>query len=431
MPTLYIDNFRGFTKTFLSFSDMNFFVGENSTGKTSLIKLIGILSSNDFWNYQQFGSDSTELGEFVEIANSTQSINNEQFEVAFFEENHDLTDFIAIRLKFIEQDTKPEVKEIKLINGPFEIQISIQGLFAKYRIISRSRVDSEKYDDNLEIFKNWINSIDLSKSPFQSIRRKGKGLLSLFNDLNSEIRKFNTESEIPSFVTPSFFTNCAWFSPSRENPKKTYDSPILSFDSQGRHIPYIFKKYLEDDPISQHIIDRFGSDSGLYDAFSVKSLSKSLQTEPFQMVFNLNGSDRNITSVGYGVSQIFPIVVEVIARFRPTWFAIQQPEIHLHPRAQAAFGDFLFKSDIEDKHRFIVETHSDFIIDRYRIRLNKYLRKNGKPVDSTAQVIFFSRSKEGNSLTTITINPDGSYSDDQPDDFRNFFIREQLDLINI
>lgn len=37
MKTLYLNNYKGFEKTFIPFLDVNFFVGENSTGKTMLI----------------------------------------------------------------------------------------------------------------------------------------------------------------------------------------------------------------------------------------------------------------------------------------------------------------------------------------------------------------------------------------------------------
>ncbi|MBC7552880.1 MAG: AAA family ATPase [Taibaiella sp.] len=52
MKVLYVNNFRGFKKTFLNLKNVNFFVGENSTGKTSLLKLIRILSNDIFLKQQ-------------------------------------------------------------------------------------------------------------------------------------------------------------------------------------------------------------------------------------------------------------------------------------------------------------------------------------------------------------------------------------------
>ena len=49
MPTIYLNNFRGFKKSYLTLTDVNFLVGENSTGKTSILKLIKLLSDPRFW----------------------------------------------------------------------------------------------------------------------------------------------------------------------------------------------------------------------------------------------------------------------------------------------------------------------------------------------------------------------------------------------
>ena len=68
MPVLYFDNFRGFNKTFLPLKNVNFFVGENSSGKTSVLKLIKILSDHRFWFTQEFNSEEAELGYYSEIA---------------------------------------------------------------------------------------------------------------------------------------------------------------------------------------------------------------------------------------------------------------------------------------------------------------------------------------------------------------------------
>ncbi|MNR43956.1 hypothetical protein D3C85_1626350 [compost metagenome] len=108
-------------------------------------------------------------------------------------------------------------------------------------------------------------------------------------------------------------------------------------------------------------------------------------------------------------------------------FAIQQPEVHLHPRAQAAFGSFLFNSTINDKNQFIVETHSDFTINRFRYDLLK--NKSKRKINS--KVLFFERNEDGNSIVDIKIDSSGSYADDTPDSYRDFFIDEELKLLEI
>jgi predicted ATPase len=115
-----------------------------------------------------------------------------------------------------------------------------------------------------------------------------------------------------------------------------------------------------------------------------------------------------------------------MARHKGAWFAIQQPEVHLHPRAQAAFGDVLFEMASVDNKCFLIETHSDYLIDRFRM---SYRRRRTKKPDS--QVLFFERKSKFNHVTSLPISSSGELPEAQPESYRAFFIREQLDLLGI
>ena len=143
------------------------------------------------------------------------------------------------------------------------------------------------------------------------------------------------------------------------------------------------------------------------------------------MIVELYGKPLNISNVGYGVSQVLPVVVEMITRPKGHSFAVQQPEVHLHPRAQAALGDLLHFLVVEQDHRYIIETHSDYLIDRFRLRV----KETGLP--KGAQVVFFSRSSLGNKASILKISERGQYPKDQPDEFRRFFINEEVSLLEI
>ena len=89
----------------------------------------------------------------------------------------------------------------------------------------------------------------------------------------------------------------------------------------------------------------------------------------------VKGPQRNLIDVGYGVSQVLPIVTEllrgnsIMELFRgipPSIFLLQQPEVHLHPSAQAALGSF-FCQVAKPDHQLVVETHSDHLLDRVRM----------------------------------------------------------------
>jgi len=432
MKILYLDNFRGFESTFLSFEDVNFFVGENSTGKTSILKLIGIISSPGFWNYQFFNNNEISFDSFNEIITINSS--KQFFDVGILENSSDNI-FSAIKLRFIEKNNSPQIKEICLFNNDVNIQATIEGDFLKYRFeLSKTERITE------DIFKVWIKNSNLNDKHFFRSEIDFLGIKSILFHLQSlvkdQVLKSSGESVLLKIGIPSFLSDFAWTAPVRPKPLKTYDSYNLTFTSEGIHTPYVLKEILDENNDEfgvRHILTKFGLDSGLFDSIDINKLGDELKkNDPFEILITLNGKSLNITNVGYGISQILPLLIEIIARPKDTWFAIQQPEIHLHPRAQAALGDFLFKSKTVDNQKFIIETHSDYIIDRYRIRINKAFSKSNCEIeDSKSQVVFFMRNEKGNILQTIKINSDGSYADEQPKEFRDFFIKEQFELITI
>ena len=102
----------------------------------------------------------------------------------------------------------------------------------------------------------------------------------------------------------------------------------------------------------------------------------------------MRGPKANINDVGYGVSQILPILVRIlspnISRHEMSFSLLQQPEVHLHPKAQAEFSSLLVKLANKGNQSFIIETHSDYMIDRARIDI---IRGNIRPED--VSLIYF------------------------------------------
>ena len=64
---IYMDNFRGFKNTFIDIKQVNFLVGENSTGKTSLLGLLNLFSKHTFMFEQDFNCDEFKFGHFDDI----------------------------------------------------------------------------------------------------------------------------------------------------------------------------------------------------------------------------------------------------------------------------------------------------------------------------------------------------------------------------
>ncbi|WP_373942610.1 AAA family ATPase [Polaribacter sejongensis] len=69
MEKIFLKNYKGFKHQIISLEKINFLVGENSTGKTSFLKVINLLSSAEFWYDYEFNNNEVELGYFEEIIN--------------------------------------------------------------------------------------------------------------------------------------------------------------------------------------------------------------------------------------------------------------------------------------------------------------------------------------------------------------------------
>lgn len=433
MPIIYCDNFRGFENTFLELKEVNFFVGENSTGKTSLLKLIGIISSAGFWRYGGFGTDEINFGGFADIITSPRN-GKDYFEIAIFNHAEDNKEGSsnAIRLRFIEKDNFPFLKEICYTSNFLNMQAIIEGKYIKFR---HNLAESAK-EFNLKWFERWVIDNGLNDLAFSRVEVEYKGIIPLLFEFKALVAKeadgnliTNWDKLAGEIDDPSFISPFVWIAPVRAEPQRTYHYQGLNYNSEGKHSFSVLKDILEG-PDVKKILNRFGLDSGLYDDIVIQDLStESADSKTFEILFFINGIARNIVNVGYGISQILPIIIEAIARQDMTWFSTQQPEVHLHPRAQAAFGDFIFKTNTLDRQKFIIETHSDFTIDRFRLRLNK--AHTEKLENTSAQIVFFTKSKNGNKLEVIKLNEDGSYPEQQPKEFRSFFIREKLELISI
>lgn len=118
--------------------------------------------------------------------------------------------------------------------------------------------------------------------------------------------------------------------------------------------------------------------------------------------------------VGFGISQLLPVVVEALANEKST-ICIEQPEIHIHPRLQGDFADLLLESASVRKNQLIIETHSENLI----LRLLRRLR-NDDPwlTPKKIAIIYVDTGDDGcANPTQITISDRGEFNQEWPDGF--------------
>lgn len=80
------------------------------------------------------------------------------------------------------------------------------------------------------------------------------------------------------------------------------------------------------------------------------------------------GVSANIREVGFGITQMLPIIAQAVLAKPGNTLIIEQPELHLHPRAQAELGD-MFIAMTRSSTNFLIETHSEHLLLRFRRRI--------------------------------------------------------------
>jgi len=113
----------------------------------------------------------------------------------------------------------------------------------------------------------------------------------------------------------------------------------------------------------------------------------------------------NLADVGFGASQVLPIVIEGFYARDRAMLLIEQPEIHLHPKAQGALGDLLIDiATFEGGKTVLVETHSEHLLSRIRRRIAE-----GRINRETVGIYYCEPSSEGTKVREIGINEQGQY----------------------
>lgn len=214
---------------------------------------------------------------------------------------------------------------------------------------------------------------------FAPFTREAKGEITFEKYFGGKIKKFGC-SPWDVFRSMSVFST----SPIRSRPKRTYDPAREFEDPEGSDIPmYLMRieatQKKEWEKLKQQLID-FGISSGLFQDIKIKNFGRA-PGGPFQLQFKVRGPTSNIIDVGYGISQVLPVLVQILYHgirkgTEPeykgiSYFLLQQPEVHLHPRAQAELSSLLANLASQRKRFFIIETHSDYMIDRARIEIRK------------------------------------------------------------
>lgn len=110
-----------------------------------------------------------------------------------------------------------------------------------------------------------------------------------------------------------------------------------------------------------------------------------------------------LTDVGFGVSQILPVLVLLFYVPEGSTVILEQPEIHLHPAVQAGLADVFIDAIKRRKVQIILESHSEHLLQRLQRRIAEEV------INQEEIKLYFTSIEEGRSkLTTLELDEYGN-----------------------
>ena len=444
-------------------------VGENSTGKSSF--MASYIAIDQCFREQRlngepdFNLDPFELGSFKDIAYTTDKKRNDtnEFKIGMsynkdlfskgehselnicFKQKHKLPHACTLSYRFSKNDfielertqTGTEMRTPKF-SMMFDMPLTRVDQFVKLIINRIASMDQNQAESCGSIIAQDLFWSHITNSSKENARENTNLIITYLIQLikkYSNHRTKETTSDLRRFelMMPNLREAIA-MAPIRSKPKRSYD-PIRELPNpEADYIPMLIMRLSKTNQkywnkFRKSLIE-FGKASELFsDIRVVGDESGSISSFEVQVKVR-SGMFINIMDVGYGVSQSLPVVINILyhcfnGSSGNSLFLLQQPEVHMHPRGQAELSDFICSAFKVSGNRFLIETHSDFIVDRMRL-----LVRDGVVSESDVSIIYFEPNGSSVKLHNIDLDEDGNLSN-CPSSYRRFFSKEVNRLVGI
>ncbi|HLE64353.1 MAG TPA: DUF3696 domain-containing protein [Pyrinomonadaceae bacterium] len=438
--TIRWKNFRGFRDTgWIEIRPLTILLGPNSSGKSSfvapLLLMAQTLRSHDAETALVTRGPLIDAGRYSDLVYNHNANLNITFGLRFHV--HDIKKRLkqigeyppgAIELIFDMPRVgtqSPRLKRFDLYDmyvRPFlrfsrrsEEKFQLSGPYAKGMTLPEIKAISNARPVNF-----WFTPANILRSRMTVLRRgkpdiprslpkfshKFAGLLSAIGYASSEIN--------------NFLSRLTYIGPLRENPKRHYEAAGEEpgkVGPRGQYAPHLLRSKKNVRQAVNKWIRQFGLGIG----FAVEEESRDI----FSIV--VKGTTPNVAcnlaDVGFGASQVFPLIVQAVASEQDGLTIAEQPEIHLNPRLQRVLADLLVSMANGTQH-VIVETHSEHIM----VRLRRLIAQ--KKIEAKDVGIYFIEKANGESIIRpIPVDSIGHIKEhDWPKEFFADALEESLGL---
>lgn len=429
-----LDNFKAFKHAEIEIKPLTILVGPNSGGKSSLLNSISLIKqtlrandsdvlkfkgivNGDFESILHQGATSKEIRMKIEFEED-----DKYFDVTFSKDSNtiDVKNFFCNTGEF--EYTVQNMKTIKSAESksylPESYSFKFKGVekFDEYLIKNVKPIFHRNNffivpsfsRDNFDLFSNYIRDIDNEIHGFTDSK---VNILSL-NDRTGLENKLRS---IQMFLSVEKFSNDFNFNVRQEFGNISYLGPVRytpdglplergHFDDVGYKGENTVPIIAENGNIKNKVI-KILKNLGI--AKSVEIIEKDGKYLELKLKTEITNSLVGLENVGYGTSQILPIIVQSFLSKKNAMVIVEQPETHLHPKVQADFASFVFDLVKNSKTKFIIETHSEYFVERIRTCIMT------NPALANDVIIYYveqNKEEKQSKITSIKINSKGQYS---------------------
>jgi predicted ATPase len=402
---LTIDNFKAWKKADMRLAPLTGLFGANSSGKTSILQFLLMLKqtveSPDASLVLNLNGNYVELGTFYDIISA-----------------HDLKNELVFKIDWLDLIYDSEI-----------IKLSFNGRINEFK--NRLKVPNFSYSyDNVGF--EVINEKEIVIKDFDG-KKTRMDILKLLKFYNITIEKqvvihhpsksiFSHLLLINSFE--NVFEQIHYLGPLREPPKRVYQwggerrsllgnrgefviEAILGAQGRNEDIEHEGKKYSLDAYLAFWL-----RQLGLIQDFQIAPITEGGRLYEVKVRLTAKSPYVLLTDVGFGVSQILPVLTLCYFTPKGSILLIEQPEIHLHPRVQAGLADVFIDAIEKRGVQIILESHSEHLLRRLQRRMAE-----DKFSSDNAALYFCNRNEEGYSdLQTLDLDAFGNIKN-WPDNF--------------
>lgn len=503
MNYIHLKNYRSLKDAEFVLGNENYFVGDNNTGKSSLLKLIESLFQNTKLNFEKtsleniilsdlshseedktikvfysFNSDNPKslnkndfasFFEFFEIS----TINNYEYplitKIITPEPNKEFLCEFNINYELFKSEVKiKEIKISKFKNNFFKDKVickeddrmidALLNSIKKEQSIDlfNKKLDYEKiYEDFFDLFKNNQKKIEFNikkilffLTNFQRSKLEIEILYDLYFWVN-ELYFFNTKKDnqdnktkvsgthVVSRAFNDFPIRTKYINPLRPIFKEYYNKEEVNHSA----VTPLFERKKESNLVIEKI-NNFLKNANMLESIKLDSIKLKNESTLYFPIYNKSYKKNMKLSIsGTGVSQVLPILFEIFEDTNDKIF-IEQPEVHLHPRAQSLLGEIFANYYLDIKKmkkneniftkQLFIETHSMYILDRFRNIFSKKFKQEKQILASNLKISIFYLENNVNTvvLKTLFIKSNGKYNGDV-DNFLNYFITDAIESFQI